>query len=100
MDTDIKSDDRNEAPSAAIPAGVSAVVREVLQQDKPGIPLGFLDFPGLAERVPLGERSLRQAVADGRIPSIRLPGGRRLLFFWPAVEKALLRFQRGEGVEQ
>jgi len=92
-----RSDGGGEAPAQPIPAGVSAVVEKVLTRDKPGIPSGFLDFRGLAEHVPLGERSLRQAVADGHIPSVRLPGGRRLLFHWATVERALLRLQKGGG---
>lgn len=64
-----------------------------------GAPLGLLDLAGLAARVPLGERTLREEIKKRRIPSIRLPGGRRLLFHWPSVEAALLRYQRGGGIE-
>jgi len=62
------------------------------------LPSGITDFPGLAKAVPLSPRSLRTGIKEGLIPVIRLPGGRRLLFHLPSVEKALLRFQRG-GME-
>jgi len=55
-----------------------------------GTPL--LDFKGLAARVPLSERALREAVRRGLIPSILLPGGRKRLFVWRDVEAALRRF--------
>ena len=62
------------------------------------LPIGFTDFEGLLAAVPLGERTLREEIKIGRIPCIRLPGGRRLIFHLPSVERALLRFQRG-GIE-
>lgn len=64
---------------------------------KPQIPLppGFADFSGLAAAVPLGERTLREEIKKGNIPAIRMPGGRRLLFHMPSVERSLLRFQKG-----
>jgi hypothetical protein len=58
------------------------------------IPVGFTDFDGLCAVVPLSPRSLRTAIKDGRIPCVRLPGGRRLIFHLPSVEKCLLRFQK------
>ena len=64
----------------------------------PSLPQGITDFPGLVKAVPLSPRSLRTGIKEGIIPVIRLPGGRRLLFHLPSVEKALLRFQRG-GME-
>lgn len=64
------------------------------KQPKP-LPPGFTDFHGLLKAVPLSERSARDKIKQGLIPSIRLPGGRRLLFHLPSVEKALLRFQKG-----
>jgi len=54
----------------------------------------FIDFATLAQRIPLCERSLREAIRRGRIPSIKLPGGRRTLFCWESVQEALLRMQR------
>lgn len=55
----------------------------------------FIDFTELAKRVPLCERSLREAVRRGKIPSIKLPGARRVMFHWDSVQAALLRMQRG-----
>lgn len=55
----------------------------------------FITFAELAQNVPLCERSLREAIRRGRIPSIRLPGARRVMFHWPSVQEALLRMQRG-----
>jgi hypothetical protein len=34
---------------------------------------------------------------SGKIPFVRL-GGRRILFHWPSVEAALLRYQRGDDL--
>jgi hypothetical protein len=62
------------------------------------LPPNFTDFTGLLLAVPLGERTLREEIKKGHIPAIRMPGGRRLLFHMPSVERALLRFQRG-GIE-
>lgn len=55
----------------------------------------FIDFAELSRHVPLCERSLREAIRRGRIPSIRLPGSRRVMFHWDSVQEALLRLQRG-----
>lgn len=77
-------------PVATIPQQDNAT-QPTASEVKPG----FLDFPGLCDRVPLGERTLREHIAEGRIPHIRLPGGRRLLFHWPTVQAALLRFEKG-----
>ena len=69
-------------------------------QDVPASALGaklgrFISFTELCRRVPLCPRSLREAIRLGRIPCIRFPGARRLLFHWESVEAALLRLQRG-----
>jgi excisionase family DNA binding protein len=58
-------------------------------------PLGFLDFKQLCERLPLGERTLRELIKRRLIPFVRLPGARRLLFDWDNVRAALLRHQQG-----
>lgn len=58
-------------------------------------PPGFLDFKQLCERLPLGERTLREAIKRRQIPYVRLPGARRLLFDWENVRAALLRYQQG-----
>jgi len=58
----------------------------------------FLDFAGLAARLPYSPRSIRSLVKRGDIPSIRLRNCRKLLFDWPAVEAALRRNAKG-GVE-
>ena len=58
-------------------------------------PAKFIDFAELAHHVPLCERSLREAIRRGRIPSIRLPGARRVMFHLDSVQAALLRMQRG-----
>ena len=63
--------------------------------EKKAVPAGFLDFVGLLLAVPLGERTLRTEIKKGHIPAIKMPGGRRLLFHWPSVEKALIRYQKG-----
>jgi hypothetical protein len=62
------------------------------------LPEGFLDVPGLLARLPISERTLREEIKKRRIPAIRLPGSRRLLFDWPSVQRSLLRFQTG-GVQ-
>lgn len=62
-------------------------------------PPGFTDFAGLLAIVPLSERTLRAEIKKGRLPAIRLPGGRRLIFHLASIEKSLLRYQRG-GIAQ
>ena len=61
------------------------------------LPTSFINFEELKRHVPLCERSLREAVRRGQIPSIRLPGGRRVVFHWDSVQAALLRMQCGEA---
>ena len=62
-------------------------------------PTPFRDFPGLVRHLPMyGARTLRTLVKRKIIPSVRPPGTRKLGFFLPSVEAALLRFQRG-GIE-
>jgi len=73
----------NAAPIPALPANQSALQPQ------------FINFAELSRHVPLCERSLREAIRRGQIPSIRLPGGRRVVFHWDSVQAALLRMQRG-----
>lgn len=55
----------------------------------------FWTFEVLCKQVPLGPRTLRDAIMKGWLPAIRLPGGRRLLFDPVSVRSALLRLQTG-----
>src|SRR5262245_60059036 len=58
---------------------------------------GFLSFEQLLPKLPVGERSARGWTRSGILPSIKLPGSRRVLYHWPSVVRALLRLQRGGG---
>ena len=75
-------------------AAVLAEGRSVIRHQA-AAPLGFILYEQLRPRVPFCDRSLREAIRKGLIPSVLLPGGRRRLFHWPSVEAALLRMQRG-----
>ena len=55
---------------------------------------GFIDEKQLLARLPISRRTLFNWRTTGKIPCVRL-GGRRILFHWPSVEAALLRYQRG-----
>jgi hypothetical protein len=52
---------------------------------------GVIDYPALKARIPVCDRTLREWIRKGIIPSVRLPGARRRLFFWKDVEAALRR---------
>ena len=54
----------------------------------------FIDEKQLLARLPVSRRTLFSWRTSGKIPFVRL-GGRRILFHWPSVETALLRYQRG-----
>jgi predicted DNA-binding transcriptional regulator AlpA len=54
----------------------------------------FIDEKQLLARLPISRRTLFNWRTTGKIPCVRL-GGRRILFHWPSVEAALLRYQRG-----
>ena len=57
-------------------------------------PLGvFINEAECLRRVPVFRRTWYSWRMAGKIPNIKL--GRRTLYFWPAVESALLRMQRG-----
>ena len=62
-----------------------------------GGPATFLSLEELLPRLPVCERSAREWTRRGLLPSIKLPGSRRVLYHWPSVERALLRLQRGGG---
>jgi len=57
-------------------------------------PPKFIDFAELSRHVPLCERSLREAIRRGHIPSVRLAGMRRNIFHLESVMAALLRVQK------
>jgi predicted site-specific integrase-resolvase len=52
----------------------------------------FIDEKQLLAKLPISRRTLFNWRASGKIPCVRL-GGRRILFHWPSVEAALLRYQ-------
>ena len=89
-------------PSAELVQTVNAAVRQALAEyglhrgtPAPAEP-PFIEFKELQRRLPMyGERSLRELIADGKIPSVRPPGTRKLGFHWPSVERALLRCTTG-----
>jgi predicted site-specific integrase-resolvase len=54
----------------------------------------FIDEKQLLARLPVSRRTLFSWRTSGKIPYVQL-GGRRILFHWPSVEAALLRYQRG-----
>lgn len=54
----------------------------------------FINEKQLLARLSISRRTLFNWRTMGKIPSVRL-GGRRVLFHWPSVEAALLRYQRG-----
>jgi predicted site-specific integrase-resolvase len=55
---------------------------------------GFINQKQLLARLPISRRTLFNWRTSGKIPSVRLGGG-RILFHWPSVEAALLREQQG-----
>ena len=73
---------------------VAAATHALMLGAPGGLPI-FIDFTELSRHVPLCERSLREAIRRGKIPSVRLPGARRIIFHLESVELALLRMQRG-----
>jgi len=52
----------------------------------------FIDEKQLLTKLPISRRTLFNWRTSGKIPCVRL-GGRRILFHWPSVEAALLRYQ-------
>ena len=58
-------------------------------------PEGAIDYSRLKGRIPVCDRTLRSWIRTGKIPSIKMPGSRRRLFFWRDVEAAMRRHTRG-----
>jgi hypothetical protein len=58
----------------------------------PSTAAGFLNQKQLLARLPISRRTLFNWRMTGKIPCVRLDR-RRLLFHWPSVEAALLRYQ-------
>ena len=56
---------------------------------------GFISKFELQRRIPVAPRTLTTWIKRGFIPHCRLPGSRRLLFDWRAVEAALKRHEQG-----
>ena len=67
---------------------------EIIQQATPG-EAGFIDEKELLKRLPVSRRTLWQWRETGKIPCVRVPGGRRVIFHWDSVQAALLRLQKG-----
>ena len=76
--------------TSAVPES-PALTSSNISSNKPA----FIDEKELLTRLPVSRRTLWQWREDGKIPCVRLPGGRRVLFHWPSVEAALLRKQIG-----
>jgi predicted DNA-binding transcriptional regulator AlpA len=68
------------------PASLGALENGV--RDEPD----FINEKQLLAKLPISRRTLFNWRASGKIPCVRL-GGRRILFHWPSVEAALLRYQ-------
>jgi hypothetical protein len=64
------------------------------QNQAPAGEVSFIDEKQLLARLPISRRTLFNWRKTGKIPCVRL-GGSRILFHWPSVEAALLRYQRG-----
>jgi predicted site-specific integrase-resolvase len=55
----------------------------------------FIDEKQLLARLPVSRRTLASWRKQGRIPFVRMPGARRVLYHWQSVAASLLRMQRG-----
>jgi hypothetical protein len=86
-----------ENPGAATAQPPAEHTRREFLAAQPTVGEGFLSFEQLLPKLPVGDRSAREWTRRGILPSIRLPGSRRVLYHWPSVERALLRLQRGGG---
>ena len=90
----------NANPSQELqPTGKSArsMTVEVIGESLSTGEVGFIDEKQLLARLPVSRRTLFNWRRTGKIPCVRL-GGRRILFHWPSVEAALLRYQRGGNI--
>ncbi len=72
-----------------------AAMNNTSLQNAPSGEAGFIDEKELLKRLPVSRRTLFAWRETGKIPCVKLPGGRRVLFHWPSVEAALLRKQIG-----
>jgi hypothetical protein len=52
----------------------------------------------LLARVPVSRRTVHEWRHAGKLPYVQLPGSRRVIYFWPDVQRALLRHQKGGGL--
>ena len=77
---------------------VRCIVEEILKTHHSAPVREIISFDDLVARLPQGPRTLREEIKKGRIPAIRLPGARRLMFDWENVQRSLRRFERG-GIE-
>jgi len=68
---------------------LSSAENAVTNLTLPSVDEVFVDLEIILPRV------AREWTRLGKIPSIRLPGSRRILYHWPSVHAALLRMQRG-----
>jgi len=74
---------------------LSSAENAVTNLTLPSVDEVFVDLEIILPRLPICERVAREWTRLGKIPSIRLPGSRRILYHWPSVHAALLRMQRG-----
>lgn len=89
----------------AIPPDIEKAVLEILERwqregrfgafPPPPPPRGFMNAEEVAPLLKMTTRTLWRKVRDGIIPAIRTPNGRAVVFEWPAVHAAYLRYQRG-----
>jgi len=80
----------------------TVIEAEVIAADQPhpptSEPVGFIDTDELLRRLPVSRGTIRNWRKSGRLPYICL-AGRRVLFDWESCRQALLRNQRGGGVQ-
>ena len=69
------------------------MLNEIEIQTPPASETGFIDEAQMLARLPFSRGSLINYRNAGKIPFVRL--GRRVVYFWPAVQAALLRMQTG-----